>query len=238
MRSITNKTALLLTIGVLLMGALFAPVGVVGAVQEQVLQAIPSYVNPLSGEIEDIGNNPGLGQGMTEELIKKTPATLLVDVEGKTFITIRVGLVAETVAGTFALELLDADGKASGAVPFNIIAEQKDDNTHDIQFVVPSVDSVLRVSLVSIPMGREVVGFIQFAPEGELVTIPTAEEGDVDDSAISIYENANNDEIIGVSEEDRGPLLMFLAIAAGSLVVIGGIAFVMSARKKKSSESK
>jgi len=219
----------------MLMGALVAPAGIAGAVTEQALQAVPSYVNPLSGLIEDAGNNPGLGQGMVENLILKTPTTLLVDAEGSTFITFRAGLVTESQ--DFALELLNADGTVKEALPYNIVAEQPTENTRDIQVQVPGIDAVLRVSLVSIPMGREVVGFISFAPEGEVVEIPTAETQEVDDSAITIQENAQNDQITGVAEQDRGPLLTFLGIAGGLLAVIGAGAVIMHLRKQKHHEN-
>ena len=237
MKLTRSSVATIAIVCILLAGALFAPLGIAGAApSEQALQAVPSYVNPITRQIEDSGNNPGIGQGMVEELIKKTPALMLKDAEGSVFITFRVGLVAESK--DFAIELLDAQGKAKGAVPYSIVAEQPDQNTQDLRIKVPSIDSILRVSLISIPMGREVVGFVTFAPEGEAVTIPTAEGEEVDDSAISIYENAGNDEISGVSDEARGPLLIFLAIAGGLLLVGGGVAGIIYVRKKKANESK
>ncbi|MCL2024852.1 MAG: hypothetical protein FWG78_03645 [Coriobacteriia bacterium] len=229
--SLDKRVITTLALCVLLAGALVASAGLAGAAEEQALQAVPSYVNPLTGEIEDAGNNVGLGQGMTENLIMKTPATLLIDNEGSVFITFRVGLVAES--RDFAIELLDAQGRAVEAIPYRIVAEQPDDNTQDLQIKVPSKDAVLRVSLISIPMGREVVGFVHFAPEGEAVAVPLAEE-EVDDEAISIFENANNDEVAGVSDEARGPLLIFLGVAGGLLLVIGvvvGITYFLKRKK-------
>ena len=217
----------------LLTGALFAPFDVAVAAEEQQLQAVPSYVNPITGKIEDQGNNPGLGQGMVENLILKTPAMLLVDAEGTIFITFRVGLVEESK--DFMIELLDESGAVKKAVPYNIVAEQPEKNTQDLQISVPSADSVLRISLVSVPMGREVVGFLWFVPEGESVEIPVAEnENVVDDEAISIYENTSNDGVTGVAEENRGQLLTFLGIAGGILLFIAGVAAVVAFRKKKS----
>ena len=234
----SKATLLALGACLLLAGALCTPARVAGAAQEQALQAVPSYVNPLSGKIEDSGNNPGLGQGMTENLIKKTPTTLLIDDKGSTFITFRVGLVAESK--DFAIELLDDTGKVKEPVPYSIVAEQKDADTEDLRIKVPSKDAVLRVSLVSIPMGREVVGFVKFAAEGEKVTAPTAtgsSQEATDDSAISIYKNSENDKVTGVSKQNRGKLLVFLASAAGIIIVIGAGAAVVYLRKKKSRES-
>ena len=227
------KTTLTLALCLLLSGALFAPLNSAFAVEEQPLQAVPSYVNPITGQVEDQGNNPGLGQGMVENLILKTPATLLIDAEGTTFITFRVGLVQESK--DFRIELLDANGAVTKAVAYNIVAEQPDKNTQDLQISVPSADSILRISLVSIPMGREVVGFLWFAPEGEAVEIPVAEtENGVNDEALSIYENTSNDTVTGVADEDRGSLLTFLGIAGGILLLIAVIAVVAARRKKKS----
>ncbi|MCL2680780.1 MAG: hypothetical protein FWF11_04875 [Coriobacteriia bacterium] len=217
------------------MGALCAPIALAGAANQQALQVVPSYVNPLTGKIEDTGNNPGLGQGMSENLVMKTPATLLVDSEGSIFITFRVGLVAESI--DLAIQLLDSQGQVVETLPYSIVEDHPDDNTRDIRIKVPHKDPVLRISLISIPMGREVVCFATFAPEGEAVAIPLAEITEDDDSAISIFENSANDEITGIADEDRGQILSFLAIAAALLVVIGGAAGVIAVRKKKAAAS-
>jgi hypothetical protein len=172
-------------------------------------------------------------------LIKKTPATLLIDDEGSLFITFRMGLVNETQ--DLAIELLDAQGKVQKALPYSIVEELSGGKERDIRVQIPEQTSVLRVSLVATPMGREVVGFVSFAPEGEDVVVPLPEpidDGPSDDSAISIYENAGNDEITGVNDEDRGKVLLFLSIAGGILLVVGGVAGVVYLRKKKSGESK
>jgi len=236
MKSILSNSKTTLGVCVLLAGALFAPVGTAGAVEEKALQTVPSYVNPLSGEIEDSGNNYELGQGMVENLIKKTPTMMLVDAEGSVFITFRVGLVAESL--DFAIELLDGQGKVKAPVPYSIVAEQPDENTQDIRVKVPDENAVLRISLVSIPMGREVVGFTAFAPEGTAVAVPIAEDtGEIDDEAISIYENKNNDELVAISDEDRGQVLTFLGVAGGILLVIAAVAGVVYLRKKKTGES-
>jgi len=217
-------------------GALLAPFtflgGIAGAAQQQELQAVPSYVNPITGEIEDPGQNPELGQGMSENLIMRTPATLLVDSEGSTFITFRIGLVEESQ--DLIVELLDSQGQAAETLPYSIVEEHPDDNARDIRVMVPDEDPVLRISLISIPMGREVVCFASFAPEGEAVEIPIAEISDeLDDDAIAIFENSANDEVVGVADEDRGQLLTFLAFAGGFLLVIAAVAVIVTVVKKK-----
>jgi len=225
------------------MGALLAPfaafnltTGIAGAAEQQELQAVPSYANPLTGEVEDAGQNFELGQEMSENLIMQTPATLLVDSEGSIFITFRVGLVEESQ--DLVIQLLNADGQAVETLPYSIVENHEHDNTRDIRIMVPDKNPILRVSLVSIPMGREVVCFVNFAPEGEIVAVPIpAAESELDDDAIAIFEHSADDEIAGIAEEDRGQVLMFLAIAAGILAVMGIAGAVMFLRKKKTTDA-
>jgi|GEM_PF-915280 len=236
-RETIAKIRLFLTVcfvltAVLCMAAI-APAATAGAAEQQALQAVPSYVNPITGEIEDAGQNPELGQGMAENLIMRTPAILLVDSEGSIFITFRVGLVAESQ--DLRIQLLDAQGQAETTLPYSIVENHVDDNTQDIRIMVPDRSPTLRVSLVSIPMGREVVCFATFAPEGEAVEVPIAEiSGEVDDDAIVIQEAG--DEIVGVADEEREQIVSFLAIAGGILVGIAIVAVIVAARKRKEME--
>ena len=220
----------------LFVGALYAPIAIPGigntamAVTEQALQAVPSYANPITQEIEDSGQNPSLGQGMAENLVLKTPATLLVDAEGNIFITFRVGLVEESQ--DLIIQLLGPDGSPDRTLPYTIVENHPGQNTQDIRINVPTVDPVLRISLVSIPMGREVVCFASFAPEGEVAEVPTADiAGEVDDTAIVIQEAS--DDPVGIADEDRAGVLTFLAIAAGVLVAVVAIAFIVTKARKK-----
>jgi hypothetical protein len=176
---------------------------------------------------------------MSEELIMKEPASMLIDQAGNTFITFRMGLVVESV--DLAIQLIDDNGQVIDSIPYNIAEEFPDDNERDIVVMLPSAERVLRVSLVATPMGREVVCFVSFAPAGEAVEVPTAEPSigedlTQDDSAISVFENSTNDEVQGVSDEARGPMLTFLAVAGGALVVIGAIAAIVYFRKKSAAE--
>lgn len=245
MESVLTKSRTLIVVSVaiaivvFLTGALLAPVSLAAATmqtqpQQQELQAVPSYVNPITGAIEDSGQNPDLGQGMSENLIMRTPATKLVDSEGSIFITFRVGLVAESQ--DLAVELLDEQGSPARSIPYSIIEDFPEDNTRDIRIMVPDPDPMLRISLISIPMGREVICFTTFAPAGEAVEVPTAELPDeVDDTAIVIQEAG--DDVIGIAEENRGQVITFLAIVGGVLGVIALVAVLVAVRKKKPTET-
>ena len=200
------------------------------------MQAVPSYVNPITNLIEDTGQNMALGQAMSEDLVKKHPAEMLIDLEGTVFFTFRMGLVEETA--NLAIELLGDDGQAIESLPFSIVEEFPEDNERDIRISTPTEDPILRISLVATPMGREVICFATFAEYGEVVEIPVVDTSETidDDAAITIVEASPDDEIVGVSDEARDNVLMFLAVAAGILLVLAGIGAYSFLKKKKEAE--
>lgn len=228
-------------LSLIIMGAFLAPITIptaantAAAVSQQALQALPSYANPLTGVIEDSGQNPELGQGMAENLILRTPAEMLIDAEDNIFITFRVGLVEESQ--DLIIQLLDADGNPDRTLPYSIVENLPDLNARDIRINVPDEHPVLRISLVSIPMGREVVCFASFALEGAEVDTPIAEiTSEVDDTAIVIQEAG--DEPIGIADEDRVTLLHFLGLAGGIVVGLALVAVVAAVVKKKKAAGK
>ena len=217
--------------------ALVAAAANATAAEMRPMQAVPSYVNPITNLIEDTGQNMALGQAMSEDLIKKTPAEMLVDLEGTIFFTFRMGLVEESA--NLAIELLDDDGQAIKSLPFSIVEEFPENNERDIRISTPTEDPILRISLVATPMGREVVCFATFAEYGETVEIPVAEiDETIDDgAAITIVEASPEDEALGVSDEVRDNVLMFLAVAAGILLVLAGVGIYSFLKKKKEVET-
>ena len=208
------------------------------AAEVRPMQVVPSYVNPITNLIEDTGQNMALGQAMSEDLVKKHPAEMLVDLEGTIFFTFRMGLVEESA--NLAIELLGEDGQAIESLPFSIVEEFPENNERDIRISTPTKDPILRISLVATPMGREVICFATFAEYGEAVEIPTvdADETIDDDAAITIVEAAPYDEVLGVSDEARDNVLMFLAVAGGILLlVLVGVGAFSFLKKKKEAEN-
>ena len=201
------------------------------------MQVVPSYVNPITNLIEDTGQNMALGQAMSEDLVKKHPAEMLIDLEGTIFFTFRMGLVEESA--NLAIELLGEDGQAIESLPFSIVEEFPENNERDIRISTPTTDPILRISLVATPMGREVICFATFAEYGEAVQIPIAEIGETadDDAAITIVEAAPYDEVLGVSDEIRDNVLVFLAVAGGILLVLVGVGVLSFLKKKKEAEN-
>ena len=208
------------------------------AAEMRSMQVVPSYVNPITNLIEDTGQNMALGQAMSEDLIKKHPAEMLIDLEGTIFFTFRMGLVEESA--NLAIELLGEDGQAIESLPFSIVEEFPENNERDIRISTPTKDPILRISLVATPMGREVICFATFAEYGEAVEIPIAEidEAIDDDAAITIVEAVPYDEVLGVSDEARDNVLMFLAVVGGILLlVLVGVGAFSFLKKKKEAES-
>lgn len=53
---------------------------------------IPSYKHPVTGEVEDSGNNEGIGQPMTESVVNNT-SLIEVDADANTYVTVRYFLM-------------------------------------------------------------------------------------------------------------------------------------------------
>lgn len=153
----------------------------------------PSYANPATGQIEDAGgsSNQALGESMVTSTTK-TEALVETDTEGNTFVTLRIGLI-DQITGV-SVECSTDGGSTFDAV--DVAEMQRDvshgeaspDNTGDFRFQAPSPDSVMRVKLDVIPMGREVIYFVSLSNlvEGNsagFVQTVTPGEGEPDDAA-------------------------------------------------------
>lgn len=119
--------------------------------------ATPHYKHPTTGVIEDSGgaSSAVLGQSMTESATYKK-ALVEVDPQGNTYITIRLQLMDNIQNPSFQV-----DGKS---VTADIMQENwgssSTDTTADFRMKVNSENSVIRVSMYVVPMGRNVVFYI------------------------------------------------------------------------------
>lgn len=119
--------------------------------------ATPHYKHPTTGVIEDSGGagSAVLGQSMTESATYKK-ALVEVDPQGNTYITIRLQLMDNIQNPSFQV-----DGKS---VTADIMQENwgssSTDTTADFRMKVNSENSVIRVSMYVVPMGRNVVFYI------------------------------------------------------------------------------
>lgn len=115
--------------------------------------ATPQYKNPSTGVIEDSGGegSEALGQAMTESATHRK-ALVEVDENGNTYVTVRLKL-QDSVSGVS----FKVDGSS---VSHTCMQENYGDNSADFRMRVNSENSVIRVSMHVVPMGRDVVFFI------------------------------------------------------------------------------
>lgn len=145
--------------------------------------ATPHYKHPTTGVIEDAGGDGSatLGQSMTESATYKK-ALVEVDPNGNTYITIRLQLMDNIQNPSFQV-----DGKS---VTADIMQENwgssSTDTTADFRMKVNSENSVIRVSMYVVPMGRNVVFYITVSNlqegSGDFITSVKVVEPEPDDT--------------------------------------------------------
>lgn len=138
----------------------------------------PSYAHPVTNQIEDSGNNPGIGQGMTESMIG-AKALLEFDTEGTIYATARYYL-------TDQIRDVKIWTQKKGATNWQSVkATVMQQNVNgkyctDYRFVIPSKDAIVRTSCYVDAMGREVIFYYTFSnpKEGSGDFVKSIQESD------------------------------------------------------------
>ena len=156
----------------------------------------PSYAHPVTNQVEDSGNNPGIGQGMTESMIG-TKALLDVDTEGTIYATARYYL-------TDQIRDVKIWTQKKGATNWQSVkATVMQQNVNgkyctDYRFVIPSKDAIVRTSCYVEAMGREVIFYYTFSnpKEGSGDFVKSIQESDtkVNDDNTKTTEDAKQTE--------------------------------------------
>lgn len=115
------------------------------------------YEHPVTGMIEDAGNNPGIGQGMTQNILHEK--ALFEESDGKYYLTVRYHMIDNIDKVTFAVQQRGEDKFYKRE--YVISAETAE--TRDYRIEVPSKDIIVRSGLFVIPMGREVIFYSDFS---------------------------------------------------------------------------
>lgn len=115
------------------------------------------YSHPVTGLIEDPGNNPGIGEGMVANVVYGT-ALIEKDDDGKLYATVRYNLRENISKFTFNVQNKGASGWTE--VPYQ--ETQNAGSTGDFRFEVPSANCVVRATFFVGPMSRSVVFYIDF----------------------------------------------------------------------------
>ncbi|MDR2109021.1 MAG: hypothetical protein LBP28_06155 [Coriobacteriales bacterium] len=123
------------------------------------LTATPHYRHPVTGVIEDSGQNPGIGQGMTESVLADQ-ALLEVDERGQHFITVRYSLMDNIEDVQIAYQK-DAQSEWL-PTPVTVMREDMKEGIADLRFAVSDEKAIVRAEFYVIPMGRVVVFYSDF----------------------------------------------------------------------------
>ena len=125
------------------------------------VQATPTYRHPVTGNIEDPGDNEGIGQSMTESVIYNT-ALMEIDTNGKMYATTRYYLTDQISDVKVWTQKRGASGWTSATTTItqeNIGGKP----CSDYHFEVPSKDAVVKTSCYVGAMGRAVIFYYSFS---------------------------------------------------------------------------
>lgn len=143
-----------------------------------VAKATSYYKHPVTGEIEDAGNNQGLGQSMTESVLYKK-ALIEVEETGKIYATVRFYLTDNIGEVEFQTQKRGANSYKK--VSYEIMQENiGGEYCSDYRIAIPTKDAIVRVNMHITAMGRAVTFYFDFsnlkAGNGDFITsIDTSE---------------------------------------------------------------
>lgn len=161
------------------------------AYTQEIGKATPYYAHPVTGAIEDPGNNPGIGQGMTENVLSPQALIETTD-DGRIFLSVRYNLANYIKNESFAVQNYGDEDFYSVAAEITGQTEE----TRDYRFEIPSKNIVVRATFFVGPMGRDVIFYY---------TISDFVEGNTDFATLkNIGTTTTEDKNQGaVSEEDE-----------------------------------
>ena len=122
------------------------------AYTQEIAKTTPYYSHPVSGVIEDPGNNPGIGQGMTENVVSPQALVETTD-DGRIFLTVRYNLANYIKNETFAVQ--NYGDQDFYSVSAEITGQTEE--TRDYRFEIPSKNIVVRATFFVGPMVRDVI---------------------------------------------------------------------------------
>ena len=127
-------------------------INVTYAYSQEIAKATPYYIHPVTGVIEDPGNNPGIGQGMTENVVSPQALVETTD-DGRIFLSVRYNLANYIKNETFAVQ--NYGDNSFYSVPAEVTGKTAE--TRDYRFEIPSKNVIVRATFFVGPMGRDVI---------------------------------------------------------------------------------
>jgi hypothetical protein len=199
-----------------------------------VVAAHPYYAHPVTGLMEDSGQNPGIGQGMTESVLGKE-ALLEVYENGDSYVTVRFALM-DNIEDIRLSTQRDAQGDYEPA-GFTVTKELSEDAESDLRIPIADMNTLIRAEFFVTAMGRDVVFFMTFTDPvpgaGDFVTTPEPPAGSAEEEAGA--DAGETDADANTDTEGSGGLKNkggFIG-AAAVVVVIAVIVAVFAGRGKK-----
>lgn len=142
------------------------------AYSQGIVNTHPTYKHPVTGLVEDPGNNPAIGQGMVEGVVH--PQALLEESNGTLYLSLRLYMADHLGNVRFYYD----NNTSYVELGYQITNESSD--YKDYRLMIPSTDLVLRITMYVEPMGREVVYFS---------TISGYQEGNTDFVSLAPIDN-------------------------------------------------
>lgn len=147
--------------------------------------ATAHYAHPVTGEVEDPGNNAGIGQSMTENVLSSS-ALIEIDTNGKIYATVRLFMTDQISKVEFWTQKRGASGWNS--VSASIMQENAGGKlSNDYRFAIPEENAIVRTSCYVDAMGRAVVFYFNFSGlksgSGDFVTSIKVEETSSDSTS-------------------------------------------------------
>lgn len=127
-------------------------INVTYAYSQEIAKTTPYYSHPVTGVIEDPGNNPGIGQGMTENVVSPQALVETTD-DGRIFLSVRYNLANYIKNETFAVQ--NYGDNSFYSVPAEVTGKTAE--TRDYRFEIPSENVIVRATFFVGPMGRDVI---------------------------------------------------------------------------------
>lgn len=126
-----------------------------------VAKATPYYKHPVTGKIEDPGNNEGLGQSMTESVLYKK-ALIEEMSDGSLYATVRIFLTDNI--NNVKIWTQKKGGTSWKKATAKIMQENMGgEYCSDYRFAIPEKTAVMKMSFYVTPMGRDVIFFFRFS---------------------------------------------------------------------------
>ncbi len=172
-----------------LLSFVFLLTGSIFAYSEESADVHAHYEHPITGIIEDSGNNVAIGQGMCENVLHER--ALIEEVDGQLYACVRYNMADSIENVSFAVQNRNDEHFMMQA--YQVLNEG--DDTRDYRFKIPAKDAIVRSSLFVGPMEREVIFYFDFSDfvTGDTDFIPLGDGG--------VLENLQGLE--GVAESDR-----------------------------------